>query len=1635
MSRLVNAGLVRTGLGLGRGRRAAALAAPLLILSLLLSFGARPASAQCTLSSPTTWNIPGNGNFSSPGDWSGGVPNGSTNACLTNGTSTVTLDTSESVASLQLATGNALDFNTNTTLNVDGTQIINAGQITITGGSGSNGILDIGNNVALSGGGTLTLAYSGSGAGQGIIQQNSGGLTLTNVNNTINGLGVIGNGGLALNNESGGTIDANTPIVNGIALTLNGSGGITNGGLLEATSGGTLVITATVTNAGGNITAGNGSTVQINNANIIGGTLNNTGTGTLETIGTSTLNGTGTGGITINGAYTGGTNTQTNVLGTINVNGNMTFTGGNGSNSIMNLTGDTLLSPVSVGSGVVTLAYTGSGAGQGIIQQNSGGITLTNEAEIVGLGVIGNGGLTLHNDAGGIIDANTPIVNGVALTLNGSGGIVNTGLLEATNGGTLVISTPIVDNLFSAQSINPAGVITANGGTVELSGTTIEGGSLNQLNGGILENVGTATLDGSTVANITINGTYTSGTGTTTDVLGMITNNGNMLFTGGNGSNSFLNLTGDATISGGTVTLAYTGSGSGAGIIQQNSGGITLTNESTIQGAGVIGNGGLAVINDATIDANTSGLALTLNGSGGVTNGSLLEATNGGTLVINTTVSNAGGNITAGNGSTVQIDNADIIGGTLNNTGTGTLETVGTSTLDGSTVSGAVTINGTYTGGTNTTTDVHGGIVNNGNMLFTGGNGSNSFLNLTGNTTLSGTGTVTLAYTGSGAGAGIIQQNSGGLTLTNENTIQGTGVIGNGGLTVINSPGGVIDANTTGQTLTVNPGGGLTNTGGLLEASDGGILSLASSTIDNKNGTIEVNGSTSAVQFVNGATIQGGTLTTTGGGSLGVPGGNSITLDGSTQGALTLSTGTMYTAGTNTTTDVHGAIINNGNMEFTGGNGSNSILNLTGSTTLSGTGTVTMAYTGSGAGAAIIQQASGGLTLTNESIIQGAGVIGNGGLTTINSPGGVIDANVSGQTLTLNGGGGTTNTGGTLEASDGGILDIAESTINNGGGTIEVDGSTSAVQFVNGADIEGGTLTTTGGGSLGVPNGSSITLDGTTQGALTLSTGSTFTAGTNTTTDVHGAIVNNGNMEFTGGNGSNSILSLTNNTTLSGTGTVTMAYTGSGAGAAIIQQNSGGLTLTNESTIQGAGVIGNGGLAVTNSPDGVIDANTSGQLLTLNGSGDVTNAGLLEATNGGTLVISTTVNNSGANITANGGTVQLSNAIIQGGTLNSLNGGSLQNIGTATLDGSSQGPLTFSAGTTFTAGTNTTTDITGAITNNGNMLFTGGNGSNSILNLTNNTTLSGTGTLTLAYNGSGAGAAIIQQASGGLTLTNESTIQGTGTIGNGGLAVDNAVGGTIDANVSGRTLTINGGSLTNAGTLEVQSGSTMNLSPGSNAVTNTGTVNVNAGGTMSFASNLDYTQTSGDTKVNGSFGGTGASVNINGGTLEGTGTLTGAVTVASAGTIAPGSLAGPTPGTLGVDGSYMQTAGTFDELIGTTGNSLLDVTGPVTLGGTADLNIDLLSGFSLADGDAFDIMDYSTGDESGAFANAPATGFQQDGWNWDINYDFNGDEVLLTAVSPTGVPTPEPGELLSLAAGLLALGAFYYRRKRVRAQR
>ena len=236
-------------------------------------------------------------------------------------------------------------------------------------------------------------------------------------------------------------------------------------------------------------------------------------------------------------------------------------------------------------------------------------------------------------------------------------------------------------------------------------------------------------------------------------------------------------------------------------------------------------------------------------------------------------------------------------------------------------------------------------------------------------------------------------------------------------------------------------------------------------------------------------------------------------------------------------------------------------------------------------------------------------------------------------------------------------------------------------------------------------------------------------------------------------------------------------------------------------------------------PVGTINANSMGgsliNTLTIE-SAQVTNQGLMEATNNGILYINgVAVNNQGGNITANGAgaTVQLVGFTdIQGGTLNN-NGGALGTLdgADAILDGSTaSGAVTIKGN--YTNGLNSATYLLGTINNQGNILVNAGTFNSELITDAAHVTLTGGGTVTLSTAGGGGLAYIYQQASG-YTLENvNNTIQGAGIIGNNGLSFLNDAAGTVLANTPGQTLVFQGaGTVTNNGTFQADSGSTLRL--------------------------------------------------------------------------------------------------------------------------------------------------------------------------------------------------------------------------------
>jgi hypothetical protein len=357
-----------------------------LMLGLFLSFGAGQARAQCgSLGAPSTnWQNGGNSFWNIDGNWTSGTPTASTNACVLNGVSTVTLNTTGNANGLELATGNNLaitgagsltlvgasvnfglimnsgSFTNHGTINANppdqfGGSITNAGLLTNTGtinvseltndgtmnNSGRVGDFIVGTQTNFTNNGTLN--------NTGVVFVNENHIFINfgtvNNNNTIDTLafGRITNVGTFNNNGTIGIGDTSSLLSNLGTMnnngTINTAGGFSNTGALN--NNGTVESLFVFGNSGtvnnhGTLTVATaqlGNSGTVNNFGTLNSAFNLVNTGTLNVMGT--LNATGLFGTTnsgtlnvlSSGSVTAGTS-YTQTAGSTLVNGTFTATGG-----------------------------------------------------------------------------------------------------------------------------------------------------------------------------------------------------------------------------------------------------------------------------------------------------------------------------------------------------------------------------------------------------------------------------------------------------------------------------------------------------------------------------------------------------------------------------------------------------------------------------------------------------------------------------------------------------------------------------------------------------------------------------------------------------------------------------------------------------------------------------------------------------------------------------------------------------------------------------------------------------------------------------------------------------------------------------------------------------------------------------------------------------------------------------------------------------------------------------------------------------------------------------------------------------------------------------------------------------------
>ncbi|MGI4847409.1 MAG: beta strand repeat-containing protein [Janthinobacterium lividum] len=788
-------------------------------------------------------------------------------------------------------------------------------------------------------------------------------------------------------------------------------------------------------------------------------------------------------------------------------------------------------------------------------------------------------------------------------------------------------------------------------------------------------------------------------------------------------------------------------------IMNNNAGGVLALNLTSVTGNGLSMTDGVAITSsgNASITARTT-LASSVS-TGWYDLGSHVVTNNSGNLTLT-----AGGATTAPNGF---YSSGDL---TLTNNGTGTLSLTGLSTLaNGITVAGASTV-----------TTSGAGVVN----LTGAGGGSGQDISITASGAISlGTGTIT----GSNGKGISITSTGGNISLTND-----TITTSNGALSITaNNAGATTGVTLSGDTINVGTGTGViaANT----TSTVGVFFNITNSLSSNGTGSLSITGISNGnrgVFFNPGITLTTAGTTNITGNSTNYAGlsfcasicTTSVT---NNSGNLTISgTTTNAAAGVATGVDLYGqTFINAGNGNFTvvGNSNYSDAVYVAGPTDLRNMGTGSFSISGfSGvAHGFILGSASTLVTLGNISL--------SGKSTSASSTSNSFFSSGS-HTVTSNGGNLNLSGGDATTMGNGFNANGSLSLVNNGTGTININGSSAAS---NGINITGAAVVSTSGTGLanfsgaGAGSGSDIWIA--TSGAITLG------GGTVTGSNGKGVVLTS----------SAGAISISNESITSNNGTLTITASNAGTDT--------GVKLVNDTLDAGSGGLLISGATSSASQFGI---NVAGNLLVkATGSGYTWLAGANSASTG------IAVNVAAGQVMTTLGNTKLSDQLNSAGaTAVNIAGTVIDSGGDLTITPWTANNLVVAAGGVLTStGSGSlfiTSKSTGQFSNAGTVSQgTGGSGSITISGVdgtqTNAGTISGgasAGAISLSTSGAGAiadaGGTINQAGSGAISLQ----ATGSGTVSVDTINYSNAAASTLTVSGSGavaisRTITSTGGAL------------------------------------------------------------------------------------------------------------------------------------------------------------------------------------------------------------------------------------------------
>ncbi len=614
--------------------------------------------------------------------------------------------------------------------------LTNNGTITVNASASASGTyLQTGNSLSITGTGTIALNASPN-LDTAVMSWNGGGEVLT----LGSGQTLRGTGNVLVNMINNGLISAD---VNGRTLQFT-TQPKANNTTMKSTGGGLLrLASVTVNQAAAAQLLADASNVEFWSATINGGNARAQGGGRLLVTGTTRLN-----GVTASGpldVYDGVALQIDQGLvnnGTITINAQS----GGAATTLQALTSQTLSGPGTVvlnaSPNIETAQLTWSGGGE--VLTHSAGHTIRGTGRIY-VGMVNNG----------LVNADR---NGRTLAITNAAK-TNNATMKATSGGVLSISGVSLTQAPGAQLL-------ADGGSTDFSGTTINGGNVNAVNGG------TGNVSGnSTFVGVTTSGPLRVTSGVTLSLLNGLTNNGVITVNPTeSGAGTPVQVLNSQSLTGTGQIVLNASTNLDTAYITYSGGGEVLTQGAahTIRGSGHVY---VNLLNNGLVNADRAGRAIELLAAP-KTNNATMKATNGAVLsVLNATVNQAAGAQLLADASTVSLSGATINGGNINATNGGQSVIATSCTLVGVSVTGPM---GMPTG---TSLALRSGLVNNGVITVnTSAGGAGTSVSILQSQTISGAGALYLNASAN-LDTAYITYNGGGEVLTNDvnHTIGGRG--------------------------------------------------------------------------------------------------------------------------------------------------------------------------------------------------------------------------------------------------------------------------------------------------------------------------------------------------------------------------------------------------------------------------------------------------------------------------------------------------------------------------------------------------------------------------------------------------------------------------------------------------------------------------------------------------------------------------------------------------------------------------------------------------------------------------------------------------------------------------------------------